>query len=249
MKKLFTVILLAFLSVQVFGQQLQNIKSNYFELRVYTAHEGKMPDLINRFQNHTMKIFERLGMENIAYFLPVDESENKLYYILGYPDAKSRDLLWQKFSADEEWQAAYQESIKDGILVKDIQETFMVFAPGLNEGPLPAPSGIFQLRIYHCFDGKISDIQSRFRNHTQALFEKQGLKNYPYFLTVEKGGNQPKLIYLLGHSNQATYEKSFADFVKDPVWIKVKEASEKDGKIVERVDAVFLKTLPFSPMK
>lgn len=249
MKRIALSLLLLTFCLSAFSQQLRDIKSNYFEMRVYTANEGKMPDLIQRFQNHTMGIFERLGMENVIYWLPVDESDNTLTYILGYPDMKSRDRMWQAFNNDPEWQKVYQESIQDGRLVREVQETFMVMAPGLNEGAIPRPSGIFQLRTYYCYEGKIKDLQARFRNHTQDLFEKQGLKNYLYFLTVEKDGTQPKLVYFLGHDNQASFERAFENFRKDPDWIKARDASEENGKIVEKVDAKFLKTLPFSPMK
>ncbi len=245
MKKLLILLFAVTLAFPSLGQQ----QSTYFEMRTYTAHEGKMPDLIKRFQNHTAGIFERVGMENIGYFLPVDESDNTLTYILGYPDQASRDAMWEVFLNDPEWKNAYQESIKDGSLVKSIEEVFMTLAPDLNNRPTPSPSGIFQLRIYHCLDGRIDNLEARFRDHTQALFEKQGLKNYPYYLTVEKDGTQSKLVYLLGHENQEEFEKAFQAFIKDPEWIKARDASEADGKIVEKVDAKFLKTLPFSPIK
>ena len=39
--------------------------SRYFEMRTYTANEGKRPDLIKRFQDHTLKLFEKNGIENM----------------------------------------------------------------------------------------------------------------------------------------------------------------------------------------
>jgi hypothetical protein len=92
-------------------------------------------------------------------------------------------------------------------------------------------------------------IQTRFRDHTQALFEKQGLSNYPYWITVEKDGAQPKLVYFIGHQSKDEFKAAFAGFVADPEWIKVRDASEAPGKIVEKIDAVFYTPLPFSPMK
>lgn len=249
MKNILTLFLAFVLVYSTFAQQAQGLKSNYFELRIYTAHEGKMPDLVKRFQNHTAAIFEKVGMENVAYFLPVDESDNTLTYILGYPDVASRDIMWEKFLNDPEWKKAYQESIVNGPLVKEIKEIYMTLAPELNNTPKPSPSGIFQLRTYYCHEGRLDNLLARFRDHTQALFEKQGLRNYPYFLTVEKDGAQSKLVYLLGHESQPAYEQAFQAFIKDPEWIKARDASESDGKIVEKVDAKFLKTLSFSPMK
>ncbi len=234
-------------SLSVFGQQ--GIKSSYFEMRTYTTNEGKRPDLIKRFQDHTLRLFEKNGIENVAYFLPTDEADPTLTFILGYPSEESRDDLWNKFANDPEWQAAYKASEANGPLVKKVDQVFMVWAPGLNDTPKPTQSGIFQLRTYHCFPGKIENIQARFRDHTRALFEKQGLKNYPYWLTVVKDGTQPKLVYLLGHSDRAAFDAAFERFRTDPEWTKARDASEASGKIVEKVDAKHLKALPFSPMK
>ena len=234
-------------SLSVFGQQ--GIKSTYFEMRTYTTHEGKRPDLIKRFQDHTLRLFEKNGIENVAYFLPTDEADQSLTFILGYPSEESRDDLWDKFANDPEWQAAYKASEANGPLVSKVDQVFMVWAPGLNDTPKPSPSGIFQLRTYHCFPGKIENIQARFRDHTRTLFAKQGLKNYPYWLTVEKDGTQPKLVYLLGHSDQVAFDAALQRFVAVPEWIKARDASEASGKIVEKIDSKYLKALPFSPMK
>ncbi len=231
------------------AQSAQGFESKYFEIRKYYAHDGKLDDLIARFENHTFSIFERLGMENIAYFLPVENDDNTLTYILGYADKESRNRLWEQFVNDPEWREVYQKSTENGALVKKVEETFMVLAPGLNELPKPLPSNVIQLRTYHCYDGKLFNLQRRFKDHTQELFERQGFRNYLYWVTDEEDGSQAKLIYLLGHRDQLAFDKAFQDFLKDPDWIKAKEASEANGKIVERVDAEMLKTLPFSPLK
>ncbi len=249
MKKTCLTLLVLLVTMNLFAQQIDDIRSRYFEMRTYTSHPGKRADLIKRFQDHTLRLFEKSGIENIAYFIPTDENDQTLTFILGYPNENSRDRLWNRFVTDEEWQKVYKESEANGPLVQKIDQVFMVFAPGLNATPKPNPSGIFQLRTYYCFDGKISNIQTRFKDHTQALFEKQGLRNYLYWLTVERDGRQAKLVYLLGHKDEATFNTAFQNFAKDPAWIKVRNASEADGKIVERVEAKFLKALPFSPMK
>ncbi|WP_296699422.1 NIPSNAP family protein [Algoriphagus sp.] len=245
---LFLICALMF-SFSVFSQQTSNIKSSYFEIRKYYANPGKLPDLIKRFQDHTVALFEKSGMENIAYFVPVENNDNSMTYILGYPDEAARDRMWEVFLNDPDWKKAYAESIVDGALVSKIDQTFMTLAPGLNERMMPTNSGIFQLRIYTCFEGKIDNLITRFKDHTQELFERQGLKNHPYWLTSEKEGGQSKLVYLLAHEDQASFEAAFQRFLKDPDWVAARDASEANGKIVEKVDATFFKTLPFSPMK
>lgn len=249
MKKIFLFLLAMTIGLGAFAQLPKVSKSKYFEIRKYYAHPGKLPDLLKRFENHTMRLFEKAGMENIIYLIPEENADNSMTYILGYPDAEARDKMWKSFSDDPEWKKAYEESHVNGPLVAKVESTFMTLAPELNDTPIPSGSGIFQMRTYHCFPGKIENIQARFRDHTRELFEKQGLKNYPYWLTVEKDGSQSKLIYLLGHEDRAAFDQAFERFRTDPEWIKVRDASEESGKIVEKVDAPYFKTLPFSPMK
>ena len=249
MKKTLLSLLIMVLAFGAFAQLPKTSKSKYFEIRKYYAHPGKLPDLMKRFENHTMKLFEKAGMENIIYLMPEENKDNSMTYILGYPDAAARDKMWESFMNDPEWKKAYEASHVNGPLVAKVEQTFMTLAPELNDTPIPTGSGIIQMRTYHCFPDKIENIQARFRDHTRALFEKQGLKNYPYWLTVEKDGSQPKLVYLLGHEDRAAFDKAFENFRNDPEWIKARDASEASGKIVEKVDAVYFKPWAFSPMK
>src|SRR3712207_265684 len=62
-----------------------------FEMRVYYAHPGKLADLENRFRNHTTRIFEKHGMTNIGYWVPLENPENKIIYLLAYPNREARD--------------------------------------------------------------------------------------------------------------------------------------------------------------
>ena len=241
--------LLLFISSTILVKAQQTITSSYFEMRTYTVNDGKMPDLIQRFQNHTRTLFNKHGIENMAYFLSEEQPDKQLTFIIGYPSASERDIRWNNFANDPEWKAVAAASEANGKIVQKVDQVFMVWAQGLNSRKVSRPSGIFQLRTYHLLPGKLDAIQTRFRDHTQALFEKQGLSNYPYWITVEKDGVQPKLVYFLGHQNKEEFNAAFGRFVADPEWIRVRDASEAPGKIVEKIDALFYTALPFSPMK
>ena len=56
------------------------------ELRVYNANEGKLDDLLKRFREHTMRLFEKHGMKNVAYWIPLDDplKGKTLIYILAH---------------------------------------------------------------------------------------------------------------------------------------------------------------------
>jgi|MGYP000267959232 hypothetical protein len=76
------------------------------------------------------------------------------------------------------------------------------------------------------------------------------MTNIAYFSTIDKDPTkQGKLLYLLAHSSEDAAKASFDNFRKDPNWIKVKEASEKDGKIVDKVESVFMHPTSFSTIR
>jgi hypothetical protein len=236
----------------IFGLSAFAQDTKYYELRTYYTNEGKRPDLIKRFQDHTLKLFKKNGMENVAYFLPVDESNQTLIYFLAYPDKAARDKSWEKFMNDPDWKDAYQKSIVNGKLVSKVESVFLTKAPELNAKTLKSLSKgdkVFELRTYHCFPGKLGDLNARFRDHTQKLFEKHGMTNVAYWFTEEKDGEQSKLVYLLAHKNLDAAKSNFDAFRVDPDWIKARDASEANGKIVEKVESIYLKALPFSLIK
>jgi len=102
-------------------------KDRFFEMRIYTANEGKLDALNARFRNHTNKLFVKHGIELIGYWVPTegDKSKDTLIYILAYPSKEAREASWKAFAADPEWKAAKAESEKDGALVKKVESTYM----------------------------------------------------------------------------------------------------------------------------
>jgi len=135
--------------------------------------------------------------------------------------------------------------------VAKVDQTFMTMVPELSTAISPnklALNQVFELRTYTCLPNRLPALKARFRDHTRALFEKHGMKNVVYWETVEKEGT-PKLVYLLSHNSEAAAKASFDAFRIDPEWIKARDKSEADAKIVEKVESVFLKPLPFSPLK
>ena len=76
------------------------------EWRIYEAMPGKLPDLHNRFANHTLRLFEKHGVTNIGYWTEVFGTSNRLVYMLGYPDTEfhpygfpSQQLMTDLFSS------------------------------------------------------------------------------------------------------------------------------------------------------
>ena len=98
-----------------------------FELRKYTAPEGKLGELEARFRNHTIRIFNKHHMTSIGYFVPQDapDSQNTLIYVLAHPSREEAKKNWAAFQADPEWQKVNTESQVNGRIVTKVESTFM----------------------------------------------------------------------------------------------------------------------------
>ena len=98
-----------------------------FEMRTYTAPEGKLGDLHKRFRDHTLRIFEKHGMTNIGYWQPTDEprASNTLIYIISHKSREAAAASWKAFGSDPEWQKVAKESQVNGRITEKIESVFM----------------------------------------------------------------------------------------------------------------------------
>lgn len=118
-----------------------------------------------------------------------------------------------------------------------------------------ADQRFFELRTYNAAPGKLDELHARFRDHTMKLFEKHGMSNLGYWVpsghptnsnpTNSNPANQ--LIYLLAYPSRDAREKSWKDFLADPAWQAAQKASEANGKLVAKVDSVYLNATDFTP--
>jgi hypothetical protein len=228
-----------------------------YELRIYYAAPGKLDALHARFRDHTMKLFEKHGLTNVGYFVPIDNKENKLIYWISAPSMAARDKSFKEFAADPDWKKVATESEKNGRLVNKFVSTFLTvtdYSPALK----PAQSKderVFELRMYTATKGNLGNLNDRFRDYTMKLFEKHGMTNVVYW-NVLKGqkDDDKRLVYLLAHKSEDAAKKSFGEFAKDPDWIAAKSASEKKGggPLTEPKGGVvreFLKPTDYSPLR
>jgi len=112
----------------------------FYELRTYHAHPGKLDALQARFRDHTLRLFEKAGMTNVAYWVKQDGGDGVLIYVLAYPNREAREASWARFRADPEWQAAAAASEADGKLVAKVESVFMTMT---DYSPHPTtPAGV-----------------------------------------------------------------------------------------------------------
>jgi hypothetical protein len=121
-------------------------------------------------------------------------------------------------------------------------------------GPQPEPAraagsatAVYELRVYHANEGKLDDLLKRFREHTTRLFEKHGMKNVAYWTPLDDPLKGKTLIYILAHPSREAATSNWKAFGDDPEWQKVRDASEVNGKLVEKVDSTFMALTDFSP--
>ncbi len=111
-------------------------------------------------------------------------------------------------------------------------------------------SRVYELRTYHAFPGKLEEVHKRFREHTLEIFARHGMKVVSFWgPTDQDKGSENTLIYVLEFPSREAAATAWKAFRDDPEWQKVSKASEANGKLVEKVDSVFMKATDYAPVK
>ena len=108
---------------------------------------------------------------------------------------------------------------------------------------------VYELRTYTAPDGKLEELHARFKNHTMRIFKKHNMTSVAYFRPEDSPLKENTLIYLISHPSREAAKENWAAFQKDPEWQKVAQESQVNGKIVAKVESVFLDATDYSPMK
>ncbi len=118
-----------------------------------------------------------------------------------------------------------------------------------SETAAAASPRVFELRTYTAHEGKLEALHARFRNHTVKLFEKHGMQNIGYWVPRDAPGKTNTLIYIVSHASREQARMNWDAFRNDPAWIRARDESERNGKLVEKVESVFMDAVDYSPMK
>jgi hypothetical protein len=106
---------------------------------------------------------------------------------------------------------------------------------------------VYELRVYHTYEGKLNDLLKRFREHTTKLFDKHGIKNVAYWTPLDEPAKSSTLIYILAHPSREAAAANWKAFQDDPEWKSVRDKSEENGKLVEKIDSTYMTLTDFSP--
>ncbi|MFL5329569.1 MAG: NIPSNAP family protein [Gemmataceae bacterium] len=246
----------AFLSLVLFvGTSSAADTPRVFELHAETAAPGKQNALQTKLREKMPRLWERHGMTHLGTWTPIDKSDNRVFYLLGWPDRKARSLSWDAYHADPAVKGMSTEVDREGKVVVGSESWLLTptsYSPKIqreNKGPR-----VFELRFYTATPDNLEALSDRFRDYTCKLFEKHGMTNVAYWTPLKEAGNATdKFVYLLAHKDEAAAKASLAAFQADPEWIKVKERSEKKAggplTVKDGIKSVLLKATDESPIK
>src|ERR1700720_4367779 len=92
-----------------------------YELRIYACVPGRRPALLSRFENETLRIWEKHGIRQAGFWTTlIGKSSQEIIYMLAWDSMAEREKRWGVFLADPEWAAGGAKPEKDGQLGENI---------------------------------------------------------------------------------------------------------------------------------
>ncbi len=225
-----------------------------YELRIYTCEPGKLSALNERFRDYTMKIFARHGIENVAYWIPTQEpaASTTLIYLLRHKSRAAANKSWAEFRDDPQWQqiAKQWEEQYGKILAKAPEATYLMPADYSPDTETVRQDRLYEMRVYTAAAGKLDALHDRFRQHSDKLFTKHGMKAIGYFQPMDEPKSKDVMIYFLEHKDLESAQAAWAAFMADPDWQAAKKASETEGTLLaQRPEVIYMKPTEYSPTK
>jgi len=226
-----------------------------YELRIYKCNPGKLDALQARFRDHTLGFFEKHGIKNVAYWTPANgaDQHDTLIYLLEHASPEAAKASWEAFRADEDWKKVAADSQKDGPIllkeggIKSISMKKTDYSPAVL---MPQAGKLYELRTYVAPEGKLADLNSRFRDHTDKLFRKHGMNCIGYWTPTDAPASENTLIYVLEYDNAEAAKAAWTGFLADPEWHTARKESEKNGKLTAKPpESVYMTVTDYSPKR
>jgi hypothetical protein len=97
-----------------------------YEMRVYRTVPGRLPALLNRFANATLKLWDKHGIKQAGFWTTlIGDSNHELIYMLAWESLADREKKWSAFMGDQAWISARAESEKDGPILQNISNQIL----------------------------------------------------------------------------------------------------------------------------
>jgi hypothetical protein len=196
-----------------------------YELRIYETNPGKLPDLNARFRDHTMRLFEKHGMENIIYWTvsesqvrgEEDVQDNLLVYVIAHKDEAAKDASWEAFINDPEWKQVAARSEENGKILAKAPRSILMRATDFSAADTEpnkdadAPARLFELRQYNDGPERQPGTVDRFATGEKDLFTKHGMETVKFWTATDDSA----FIYLLAHKDRESSRESWQGFFED----------------------------------
>jgi hypothetical protein len=130
-----------------------------------------------------------------------------------------------------------------------VRKCFLLFLFVAASALALAQTRVYELRTYHCYDGKLETLKANFRDFNIRILKRHGIESIGYWIPQDPALAKNTLIYLVVHPSRADADKNWAEFRKDPEFVKLAAEAMKDGPIVEKIESVYLDPADFSPLK
>ncbi len=102
----------------------------------------------------------------------------------------------------------------------------MSAASGVEAQGGDAGGPVYELRIYHTYEGKLEPLLKRFREKETKIFERLDMHGVGYWTPDDEPLKGRTLVYMLKHKSRAAATENWARFSKDPEWVKLKAETE-----------------------
>lgn len=119
-------------------------------------------------------------------------------------------------------------------------------APVSSTAAVAKDSRVFELRTYYSEPGKLDALHARFRDHTTRLFQKHGMTIIGYWMPREA---PDRIVYVLAYKSKEAADAAWKGFREDPEWVKARTASEANGRLVTKVESIYMDATDYSPVK
>ena len=127
--------------------------------------------------------------------------------------------------------------------------SYLAYAAGVAHGEKKADQRVFEMRTYYAAPEKMDALHARFRDHTCKLFQKHGMTLIGFWKPRDAKEAEKKMVYLLAFPSKDAAAKSWKGFVADPEWQAAHKASERNGKLVDKIESVYLDPTDYSTMQ
>jgi hypothetical protein len=107
---------------------------------------------------------------------------------------------------------------------------------------------VFELRVYHAVPGKLPALESRFGETASKLLAKHDLRAVGYWVPEDAPASGDTFIYILAHPSREEAKKNWEAMFRDPAFQEMMKSEQAD-KLVEKVDATYMRPTDFSPTK